>query len=49
MLPISRTLRETLKFFHFLLKQTTSLIEIFQIKLSVIKLHFYDITMLDLE
>ena len=33
---------------HFLLKQMTRLIKIFQIKLSFIKLQFYDIEMLDL-
>ena len=42
-------LRETLGFLHFLLKQTTALIKIFQIKLSFIKLQYFDIKLLDLE
>ena len=40
---------ETLGFLHFLLKQTTALIKIFQIQLSFIQLLFYDIKMLNLE
>ena len=47
-LPISRRWGETLEFLHFLLKQTTALIEIFRIKLSFIELQCYDIKMLDL-
>ena len=44
-------LSEMLRYFHFLLKQTTALIKIFQVKLSFIALEFYDIhiKMLDLE
>ena len=38
-----------LEFFALFLKQTLTLIKIFQIKLSFIKSQFYDIKMLDLE
>ena len=48
-LPISRRFRETLGFLHFMLKQTTALVKMFQIILSFIKLLFYDIRMLNLE
>ena len=40
--------RGNARVFAFLLKQTTALITIFQIKLSFIKLQLYDIKMLDL-
>ena len=43
------TLKETLRFLLFLQKQTIALIKIFQMKLSVIKLQFYDIKTFNLE